>query len=191
MLEFNFATFPVLQSNRLRLRQMQLTDATAAFALRSNETVMKYIGRPLAADIADATTFIQTNLNLFAHHEGIAWAITLQGNDTLVGTIGFWRMIKEHYRSEIGFMLHPDLQGKGMMQEAIQLVVDFVFAHTALHSIEANVDPANIASRRVLEKCGFVQEAYFKENFFWNGQFLDSVIYSLVKKIGMCPQNMG
>jgi len=161
---------------------MQLTDAPAMYALRSNTEVMKHIGRHLATSIEDAIKLIQTNLDLFANNEGIAWAITLKDDDTLVGTIGFWRMLKEHYRTEIGYLLHPGLHGKGIMQEAIQLAVDYIFANTELHSIEANVDPANIASRRVLEKCGFVQEAYFRENFFWNGQFLDSVIYSLVKK---------
>jgi ribosomal-protein-alanine N-acetyltransferase len=181
MLELHFSSFPVLTSERLILRQMQLADAPAMFALRSNTDVMKHIGRPLASGIDDAIKLIQTNLDVFANNEGVSWAITLKDDDTLMGTIGFWRIVKEHYRTEIGYLLHPGLHGKGMMQEAIQLAVDYIFANTALHSIEANVDPANIASRRVLEKCGFVQEAYFKENFFWNGQFLDSVIYSLVK----------
>jgi len=51
-----------------------------------------------------------------------------------------------------------------------------------IHSIEANIHPANKASEAVLLKAGFVQEGYFKENFFFNGSFLDSVIFSLVKK---------
>lgn len=181
MLQLFFDAFPALSSPRLALRSMQPGDAPALFELRSNAEVMKHLGRPLATTLDDAVMLIQSNLDLFANNEGIAWAITLKDDDTLVGTIGFWRIVKEHYRTEIGYLLHPGLHGKGIMQEAIQLAVDFIFAHTELHSIEANVDPANIASRRVLEKCGFVQEAYFKENFFWNGQFLDSVIYSLVK----------
>jgi ribosomal-protein-alanine N-acetyltransferase len=51
-----------------------------------------------------------------------------------------------------------------------------------LHSIEANINPENIASRKLLEKTGFVREAYFKENYFFNGKFIDSEIYSLLNK---------
>ncbi|HSC53673.1 MAG TPA: GNAT family N-acetyltransferase [Phnomibacter sp.] len=181
MLEFNFSEFPVLRSQRLVLRQIQLSDTPAFFALRTNEQVMKYIGRPMAGSLDEARQLLQTNIDAFNNKEGISWAITEAGNDTLVGTIGFWRTEKEHYRTEIGYLLHPALHGKGLMQEAITLACNYAFTQTQLHSIEANVDPENIASRRVLEKCGFVQEAYFKESFFWNGEFLDSVIYSLVK----------
>ena len=57
------------------------------------------------------------------------------------------------------------------------------FDQVGLHSIEANVSPENIASRRLLEKFGFKQEAYFKENYYFNGEFLDSVIYSLLAPV--------
>ncbi len=49
-----------------------------------------------------------------------------------------------------------------------------------LHSIEAVIAPENVASAKVLEKCNFIKEGYFKENEFYNGQFLDTVIYSKI-----------
>ena len=91
-------------------------------------------------------------------------------------------MQKEHYRAEIGYLLHPDYQQKGIMDEALKAVIKYGFETMQLHSIEANVNPANAASMKLLEKNGFVKEAYFKENYFYNGQFLDSVIYSLLNK---------
>jgi ribosomal-protein-alanine N-acetyltransferase len=54
------------------------------------------------------------------------------------------------------------------------------FNTVGLHSIEANIAPENIASARLLEKAGFVREAYFRENLFFNGRFLDTVIYSIL-----------
>ena len=67
------------------------------------------------------------------------------------------------------------------MQEAIEPVIDWGFNTIQLHSIEATVNPDNIASKNILLKNGFVQEAYFKENFYYEGQFLDTVIFSLLK----------
>ena len=89
-------------------------------------------------------------------------------------------MQKEHYRSEIGYALNPLFQGKGIMQEAMQAIIQYGFEIMKLHSVEANVNPANEASMRLLEKNGFVKEAYFRENYYFDGKFLDSVIYSLL-----------
>jgi len=77
-------------------------------------------------------------------------------------------------------LLDPQLQGKGFMQEAMQVVLDHGFRVMKLHSVEANVNPRNIDSIKLLERNHFVKEAHFKENYYYNGRFLDSVIYSRV-----------
>ena len=68
------------------------------------------------------------------------------------------------------------------MQEAIKAVITYAYTETTLHSIEANINPDNLASANLLEKNGFKKEAHFRENFYYNGKFLDSLIYSLVRK---------
>ena len=66
------------------------------------------------------------------------------------------------------------------MQESIKEVIDYGFNVMKLHSIEANVNPDNAASIRLLERNKFKREAYYKENFYFNGKFLDTAIYSLL-----------
>lgn len=68
------------------------------------------------------------------------------------------------------------------MFEAIQTVIEFGFEKMKLHSIEANINPENIASKKLLEKAGFIKEAYFKENHFFNGKFIDTEVFSLLNK---------
>lgn len=106
----------------------------------------------------------------------------MKGTTSIIGTIGYWRMQKEHYRVEIGYILYNGYQGKGIVDEALKALIKYGFQTMQLHSIEANVNPANAASMKLLEKNGFVKEAYFKENYYYNGKFLDSVIYSLVNR---------
>ena len=68
-----------------------------------------------------------------------------------------------------------------MITEALIKIVDFGFEHLEIHSIEANLNPDNQASIRVLEKAGFSKEGYFKENYFSKGEFLDTLTYSRLK----------
>jgi ribosomal-protein-alanine N-acetyltransferase len=78
-----------------------------------------------------------------------------------------------------------DFQGKGIMQEAMSAVIKYGFEKMNLHSIEANVNPANESSIKLLERNDFIKEAYFKENYFYDGKFLDTAIYSLLTTVAI------
>jgi [ribosomal protein S5]-alanine N-acetyltransferase len=184
MLSPNFSPFPELVTDRLILRQVRIEDAEALFSLRSDAALMKYIGRPIASSIDDAVKLIDVILDLQQKNDGITWAICLKETpQVLMGTVGYWRMQKEHYRAEIGYLLHGSLHGKGVMMEAIKSVLDFGFNIMQLHSVEAVVDPANAASIGLLQKTGFVREAFFRENFFFDGRFQDTAVYSLLAPV--------
>ena len=159
-----------------------MNDAERIFFFRSDLRVLQYLDKAPAKSIDEATAFIERIKKDQQSNNGILWGITLKDDPTLIGTIGFWRIEKEHYRVEIGYQLHPEEQGKGLMQEAIQEVLQYGFATMKLHSVEANVNPSNAASIKLLEKNGFVREGYFRENYYYDGKFLDSAIYSLVSK---------
>ncbi|WP_343617763.1 GNAT family N-acetyltransferase [Flavobacterium sp.] len=180
MLEFNFHPFPVIESERLLLRRITNDDVNEVFELRSNPETMKYIPRPLVKNNDDALAHIEMIEEKINSNIGINWGITLKGDSKLLGIIGFYRMQPENYRAEIGYMLNPDFHGKGIIPEAVHLLIQYGFKDLKLHSIEAVIDPENQASEKVLQKCGFVKEAHFKESEFWEGKFLDKVVYSLL-----------
>jgi len=144
---------------------------------------MEYIHRPIAKNIDDALQLIQIIIDAETNNNGITWAIIFKEGAQLIGTIGFWQLKKEHYRAEIGYLLSPDFQRKGIMQEALSAVINYGFAEMKLHSIEANVDPRNASSISLLDRNQFVKEGYFKENYFFDGKFSDTVIYSLLTPI--------
>ncbi len=183
MLELNFSPFPEIKTERLLLRKMTDADAPELLFLRSDEKVMQFIGREKTKSIEEATAFIQKINAAVDANETIMWAIALnEVPGTMIGTICFWNILKDHYRAEIGYILHPGFWGKGMMQEAVRAAVDFGFNEMKLHSIAGHINPQNVASGIVLEKCGFVREAYFKEDFFFRGRFSDTAVYSLLTK---------
>lgn len=178
MLELDLSTFLVLRTQRLVLRELRADDAPALFDMRNDERVMRHIGRPRATALADAEKLITTIASDRANNLGITWGITFAPDDTLIGTIGYYRLKLEHHRGEIGYMLGADHWGKGIMGEALDAAVDCGFDRFRFHSIEAITDPRNERSNRLLERHGFVREGLFKENFFWNGEFQDSAVYS-------------
>lgn len=180
MLTINFTPFPNLETERLQLRRVAKEDVNEIFELRSNEQTMKYIPRPLAKTKEDALGHIAMIDEKIENNEGINWAITLKNSPKLIGIIGHYRIKPEHYRAEMGYMLLPEYHGKGIITEAIKEVIKYGFEIMKLHSIEAIIDPENFASAKVLQKNGFVKEAHLKENEFYEGRFLDTVIYSIL-----------
>ena len=180
MLQVSFSPFPVLQTPRLRLRRMRLDDSSRLLELRSDPSVMRFLDKEPMTSLEEAQLMVVKIEESINKATGISWCITTHDSDLMIGNAALWRMIPEHYRAEIGYMLLPQYWGKGIMQEALQAVIRYGFHTLGLHSIEANVNPGNTASANTLKKLGFVQEAYFRENYYYNGSFLDSMIFSLL-----------
>jgi ribosomal-protein-alanine N-acetyltransferase len=182
MLQLDFSPFPEIKTKRLFLRRMTLNDAHELFKLRSSEQVMKYIDRQRAKKIEDAEILLDSIENDINNNNGIMWGITINENPgRIIGNIGYWRIMKEHYRSEIGYMLHPSFWRNGIMKEAINAIIDFGFNKINLHSIEAHINSENTASGKLLESVGFIKEAHFREDFFFDGSFRDTIIYSRLR----------
>ena len=180
MLEFHFSPFPVIETERLVLDRVTEADLKEVFELRSNPETMKYIPRPLVKSNEDALEHIKMIDEKIENNTGINWGIRLKDDTKLLGIIGFYKMQPENYRAEIGYMLSPDFHGKGIVPEEVNVLINFGFKNLNLHSIEAVIDPENYASEKVLQKCGFVKEAHLREAEFWEGNFLDKVVYSLL-----------
>ena len=165
MLELNFDPFPVIETERLLLRKVSMDDAEDVFLLRTNEAAMKYIHKPKLLSIDDAKELIK-KMN---EPDRIQWGIALPTDNKIIGTIGFHKIEKDHFRAEVGYMLHPDHWNTGMMSEAITNVIGHGFNKMQLHSIEAIINPGNDVSRKLLKKFDFIKSINFfhKKLFFF------------------------
>ena len=182
--KYNFNPFPVLETDRLMLKEVTLADAETLFELRRNPDVMRYIDRPIPTVIDEVNELIQKMKSNKEEGLGISWGIYRKENPNyLIGNIGFFRTMPEHFRAEIGYMLDPLEHRKGIMTEAIKAVLRYGFDSMKLHSVEADINAANIASENILLKNGFVKEAFFKENYYFNGRFIDTAIFSLLTDV--------
>ena len=182
MLQLNFSPFPILESERLRFRKLTNDDAPEILVLRGNPETMKFIPRPLVVDTEGALAHIKMINDKIDENIDINWAVTEKGSDKCIGIMGFYRTQPEHFRTELGYMITPEHNGKGYVTEAVKTLLDFAFNTLNFHSIVAVIDSRHVASERVLQKVGFVKEAHFKEDFYYNNEFTDTVMYGLLKR---------
>jgi ribosomal-protein-alanine N-acetyltransferase len=182
MMTINFNPFPVLETERLILRKPEVRDIDEMYHYRSNPELMRYIPHRLAhskEQVANAMNFIH---GLIDKNEGINWAITKKGDDKIIGMVGYVRFFLDHYRAEIGYMLHTPHHGTGIAQEATQAAINYGFDVMGLHSIEAIINYENEASKRLVEKMGFTKDAFFKDYLHHAGKFMSANVYSLVRE---------
>lgn len=182
-LNLNFSPFPEIMTDRLLLRSLTMEDLSAMYFLRTDPQVIEHFNRPPDASPEVTKQKMNDILQAQEKNEGILWVICLKDDPaTMIGNFGYWRIIKEHFRAEIGYLLHPNHWRKGIMKEVMQVLVPYAFDVMKIHSIEANINPDNIASGALLESCGFEKEAYHRENYYHDGKFYDSIIYSRINE---------
>lgn len=179
--EIYFRDFPVLESERLLLRKLNMTDSQEVQSIRSDERVMRYMDSERHQTLQFSENFISENLKIYDQHNGMFWALVEKSSGKFIGDFAFWKIDKKNSRAEIGYTLKPEFWGQAYMKEAMIRILHFGFNELNLHSFEANINPENENSRRLLKKLGFKKEAYFRENYYFNGKFLDSEIYCLLK----------
>jgi ribosomal-protein-alanine N-acetyltransferase len=177
-----FAEFPTLETPRFLLRAVAPDDAPEIFRIMGDPQVMRYFGSAPMQLLDEAVQRIKGLQDDFRDQLGIRWVIADRSGGKLIGTCGFWRIVEPHARAEIGYELAREWWGQGVMTEAVGAALAFGFIQMGLHTVEAQIHPDNIGSRRVLEKLGFVQEGYFRENFYdpIEAQFTDTAVFSLL-----------
>ena len=182
MLLFNFTPFPILTTERLILRRPVSNDLPEFFKMRTDEQVMKYVGRPRPHSPEELKPLFEKMETGINENTDIAWVIALKSTGEFLGSIGFWRNDPENFRGEIGYMLQSEYFGKGYATEALHAALNYGFSEMKLNTVLAITDPENTFSQKILLKAGFLKEGHIREDFFFEGKFYDSAMYGLLRK---------
>jgi len=170
MTEIRFTPFPTLTTERFVLRRLSIQDDNEIFAIRSDESVAKYLDRPIAKSIDEARQFIAKINSSIDNNESIYWVINFKNDSKFIGSICLWNISWEERKAEIGFELFPVHQGKGIMQEVLPVIIKYGFEKMKLNSVEGEVDPDNLKSIKLMIKNGFT----------YNRKLENTVVYSVV-----------
>ena len=172
--------FPTLEGQRGRLRGPRDEDADAVFALFSDPEVMRYWSRSAMTEASEAAGLIVDIDERFEQREMINWVIAERRDDRVVGSCTLFQFSPRHRRAELGYALRSDRWGRGLGTEAVTLALDWGFRTLGLHRVEADIDPRNAGSRKLLDALGFRSEGLLRERFFVEGQATDSELFGLL-----------
>jgi RimJ/RimL family protein N-acetyltransferase len=173
-------TLPVLQGDRIRLRAYRDNDADALFAIYSDPKVMRYWSYSPWSERAQAEAYLRRNRD-YVGDAMLAWAIALRDDDALIGTVTLLGIDRVQGRADVGYALSAAQWGKGLANEAVRLALAHAFDALPLRRIEADVDPRNDGSCRLLERLGFTREGLLRERWKVAGELQDSAIYGLLR----------
>lgn len=171
--------FPELECERILLRPMIAADAADVFAVGGDDEVMRTYDMDTFCDLSAARAFIELQRDRFEAGLGTRWGIGLRSCGQVIGWCGFTP--GAHRRAEVGYALARCQWGRGFATEALRAVVAFAFETTDLNRLEAVTHPPNLASARVLEKCGFRPEGLIRHYGFWRGEYHDMVLHGLLR----------
>lgn len=172
---------PTLTTERLRIRWLTAEDVPALFAIFGDPEVCRYWSWTALPDIAAAETLLREIEACFAARSLFQWGIAERETDAVVGTCTLASLSAEHRRAEVGFALARRAWGRGYLAEALPALLAFAFDALGLHRVEADADPRNARSIRVLERAGFRREGYLRERYHLAGEVQDAVMYGLLR----------
>jgi len=174
-------SLPILEAGRVRLRALSDQDIDALFTIFSNPEVMRYWSFTPLIDRDAAGALLNSTREGFERRWLMKWGVALRDSDEVIGTVTLINLDFTHLRAEIGYALGRAFWGKGYIQEALRLLIEYAFQQLELHRIEADVDPRNAASIRTLERLGFKREGFLRERWQVGGEIQDALFYGLLR----------
>jgi [ribosomal protein S5]-alanine N-acetyltransferase len=171
-----------LRTARLALRWIDERDCEALFAVFSDPDVTRYWSVGAWTSMEQSLQAIRRDLACYADGTGLRLALHMADRPGLIGTIGLHRFVDQSRRCELGYALARPHWGQGYVSEALAAALAYGFDVLNLNRVEADIDPRNDASARVLERLGFRKEGYMPERWIVHGEMADTVNYGLLKR---------
>jgi [ribosomal protein S5]-alanine N-acetyltransferase len=170
-----------LSTPRLLLRPPRHEDAQALFAMWSDPLAMRYFSFAAMTDMDQATARVERLLNTSTEGTSLVCIIELRETGAVLGNCDLFNANEQCRRAETGFCLQRDHWGSGYMFEAASALIEHAFGTLNLRRIEADIDPRNAASAKLLERLGFVREGFLRERWVVGDEVSDSALYGLLE----------
>lgn len=173
----------VLQTERLVLRQFELTDLDACHVYGSDPEVVKYMH--FGPNTKDQTLEFLRDCQKWRSEtprKTFEFAITLKESNYVIGGCGMRIKSAQNKVADLGYTLRRDQWGKGIGTEAAQVLLEFGFETLGMHRIWATASPENLQSRKILEKIGMQFEGILREDMLIRGEYRDSALYAILEQ---------
>jgi ribosomal-protein-alanine N-acetyltransferase len=167
---------PTLSAKRLRLRQFEPRDVEALHACFGDPGAMRYWNFPPCETEAESARWVKILSNNKSPYAFMAWAVADKRSDRCIGMVNYHHREAHNRRLEVGYILAPAKQGRGLMTEAMRALLDYCFAELAAHRVQALIHPDNAASIRLAQRLGFRCEGGPLRDYWRIGEAYASVM---------------
>jgi RimJ/RimL family protein N-acetyltransferase len=171
-----------IETERLLLRAFGADDFDAVFAMQSRPDVARFLYWEARTEdeVREALTRKIAGTAIRAEGDPLFLAAALRTTGDVVGDVVLQWTSAAHSTGEIGFIVHPEHQGRGYATEAARPLLRLAFEELRLHRVVGRVEARNVASARVLQKLGMRHEAHLVENEFVKGEWQSELVYAML-----------
>lgn len=172
---------PPIRTARLTLRPLTESDVASLFEIHADPQAMRYWSAPVWKDDERGRAMLAKDLDPAAT-DHLRLGIEAAESGRLLGTCSLFAINTQCRRAELGYMLASHAWGRGYMQEALRAFIDHGFEKLDLNRLEADTDPRNERSMRLLERLNFVKEGHFRERWIVDGEVSDAAMFGLLRR---------
>ena len=176
----------VVESERLIVRPVEEGDLQALLLVNGDDEATRFLPYASWRSLADGRAWFERMSVMGARGESIQYVLTERASTLAIGTCLLFRYEESSARAELGYVLGRSYWGRGIMREALVAVINCAFGAYGLRRLEAEVDPLNQASSRLLESLGFTREGQLRKRWVDKGVAHDTIIYGLLKDEWRC-----
>ena len=177
-----FTNPPTLETERLILRKIVVTDADDMFEYSSNKDLTRYLLWDAHPDALYTEQYICYLQERYAAGDFYDFAVVVKETGHMIGTVGFTSFDLPNRSAEIGYVISPEHQCQGYATEAILRLLALGFEEFMLERISAVCMKGNLASLRVMEKCGLKREGLLRSSVFAKGEMMDVHLSAITRK---------
>lgn len=171
---------PLIETDRLHVRLLAQDDLPDLLAVNEDDEVTRFLPYASWSDLADADAWYKRMSTLQDTGTALQFVIAEKQMGTVIGSCLLFRFEEKSARAELGYVLGRAHWGKGYMEESLRALIDSAFATMALRRLEAEVDPRNGSSGKLLRRLGFSKEGLLRQRWLDKGQTHDVEFYGLL-----------
>lgn len=172
-----------IETERLILRPFRAGDLDDLHAMRSLPEVVQYLYGEVRT-LPESRTMLEsrvTDTTLTGDDDVLAIAAERREDGRVIGDLSLWLRSAEHRQGEIGFVFHPDAQGRGYARESAAALLAVAFGQVGLHRVYGRTDGRNDASAGLMRRLGMRQEAHLRQNEIFKGDWGDELIFAILE----------
>jgi len=171
----------IIKTKNFILRPFKPSDAQAIVKNINHKKISKYTSAiPYPYSLLNARSWLKKTIKQYDLKVPNDFVLAIEIGGEVVGGIGLHKIVPGH-KAEIGYWLNHNFWGKGIMTQAVKKITAYAFYVLKLKRVHAKVMKPNLASKKVLEKNGFVLEGMMKKEFKKGNKYLDVYLLAKVK----------